>query len=98
MKMGLINFLRRGKTDNSPEARRQKLLEMGRISDAVILDTEINGSGEEIAHYAYSIQGVDFESFEPLTDEQRQDPVKYAPGAGVTVRFDPRNHHNSILV
>ncbi len=96
--MGFFNFLRRKKIDNSPEARRQKLLQFGRMSDAVIVETEINGSGEEIAHYIYSIQGVDFESSEILTDEQRLDRLKYAPGAQVVVRFDPRNHHNSILV
>ncbi len=96
--MGLFNFIRRKKDDNSPEARRQKLLQFGRMTDAVIVETEINGAGDEIAHYIYRIQGVDFESSEILTEEQRLDRLKYAPGAQVVVRFDPRNHHNSILV
>lgn len=96
--MGFLNFLRRSKRDNSQEARRRRLLENGRLTDAIILDTEINEAGEEIAHIVYSVQGVDFESSEVLTEEQRMDQLKYAPGANVTVRYDPRNHGNSILV
>ncbi|MCB1024810.1 MAG: hypothetical protein KDB79_10490 [Acidobacteria bacterium] len=96
--MGILNFLRRSKPDNSQEARRRNLLQNGRITDAVIIDTEINDAGEEIAHLVYSVQGVDFESSEILTEEQRMDQLKYAPGASVTVRYDPRNHGNSILV
>ncbi|MEZ5345327.1 MAG: hypothetical protein R2681_07210 [Pyrinomonadaceae bacterium] len=96
--MGLLNFLKRSKPDNSQEARRRTLLQHGRITEAMIVDTEMNDAGDEIAHYVYSVQGVDFESSEILTEEQRMDQLKYAPGATVTVRFDPRNHGNSILV
>lgn len=96
--MGIFNFLKRKNKDTSPEARRNSLLETGRITDAVILETEINDTGDEIAHYVYSVNGVDFESSEILTNEQRQDRLKYAPGASVAVRFDPRNHGNSIIV
>ncbi len=96
--MGLFNFIRRKKIDNSPEARRQRLLQLGRICDAVIVESEVNEAGDTIAHYYYNIQGVEFESSEILTAEQKADPLKYAEGAQVTVRFDPRNHHNSILV
>ncbi len=96
--MGFLSFLRRNKRDNSAETRRELLLKHGRIADATIIDSEINDAGQEIAHYIYSIHGVDFESSDILTEEQRLDPLKYAPGAGVTVRFDPRNHGNSVLV
>lgn len=96
--MGLLNFIKRKKSDNSPEARRRVLLEYGRITDAVIVECEENDQGEEVAHYVYNIHGVDFESSEFLTEEQREDRVKYAPGATVGVRFDPRNHGNSIII
>lgn len=78
--------------------RREFLEKNGRITDGTIIDTEISDSGEEIAYYYYSIHGVDFESSEILTEEQRQNRIKYAPGAKVGVRFDPKNHGNSILV
>lgn len=96
--MGLFDFLKRKKHDNSAQKRRERLLEHGRITDGTIIDVAINDDGEEVAAYHYNIHGVDFESSELLTEEQRKDRVKYAPGAGIAVRFDPKNHHNSIIV
>lgn len=96
--MGLFDFLKREKLDNSAQKRRERLLEHGRITDGTIIDATINDNGDEVAVYHYNIHGVDFESSEILTEEQRTDRVKYAPGAGVAVRFDPKNHHNSIIV
>lgn len=73
------------------------MLANGRITDGVILDSSTNGSGEEIVYFLYTLNGVDFESSEVLTDEQRREPVKYAPGAKVAVRYDPKNQGNSIV-
>lgn len=78
-------------------ARRELLKTKGRICDGTIIDSEIKENGDEIVIYFYEIQGVDFESSEILTAEQRENPLKYAPGAKVGVRFDPRNHGNSVL-
>lgn len=77
--------------------RREFLMTKGRICDGTIVDSEISEKGEEIVVYFYTIQGVDFESSEILTEEQKRNPLKYAPGAKVGIRFDPRNHGNSIL-
>ncbi len=96
--MGLFDFLKRNKQQNiEAKDRRNHLMQNGRITDGVIIDSEIDDNGEEIVHYQYSIHGVDFQSSEILSDEQKVDPLKYAPGANVGIRFDPRNHHNSIL-
>ena len=95
--MGLFDIFRRKKEEDLVAKRREFLLTKGRICDGAIIDTETTNSGEEIAYYCYSIQGVDFESSEILTDEQRANPLKYAPGAKVGIRFDPKNHGNSIL-
>lgn len=73
------------------------MLANGRITDGVILDSGTNGSGEEIVYFLYTLNGVDFESSEVLTEEQRSEPVKYAPGAKVAVRYDPKNQGNSIV-
>lgn len=78
--------------------RREFLEKNGRIADGTIIDTETTDAGEEIAYYFYIVQGVDFESSEILTVEQMQNPLLYAPGAKVGVRFDPKNHGNSILM
>jgi hypothetical protein len=94
--MGLIDkILRRKRID--PDARRRFLLSQGRITDGVILDSETNGSGDEIVFYSYTLNGVDFESSEVLTSEQQQKAAKYAPGAKVAIRYDPKNQGNSIV-
>ncbi len=88
-------ILRRKKFD--PDARRRMLLATGRITDGIIIDSSINESGEEIVYYSYTLNGVDFESSDILTIEQRNQPVKYAPGARVGVRYDQRNQGNSVV-
>lgn len=94
--MGLLDKLRR-KKGIDPNERRQRLLTIGRITDGVIIDTYVDANGDEIAYFLYTLNGVDFESSELLTDEQRLDRVRYAPGAKVGVRYDPKNQGNSIL-
>jgi hypothetical protein len=94
--MGLIDrFLR--KPPMSADDRRRKLLATGRITDGVILDSEAGASGEEIVVYLYTLNGVDFESSDLLTDAQKEDPIRYAPGARVGIRYDPKNQGNSII-
>ena len=94
--MGLLNFLK-GKKEDPFAGRREELLRNGRITDGVIIDTETRSNGDEVVFYVYSLNGVDFESSELLTEEQRRDPLKFAPGAKVGVRYDPKNQGNSTL-
>jgi len=94
--MSLIDkLLRRKKPD--PNARRRFLLANGRITDGTILECEINDEGEEVAFFLYTLNGVDFESSEILTFEQKQQRAKYAPGAKVGIRYHPKNQGNSII-
>jgi hypothetical protein len=95
--MGIFDIFKSKKTIDSEIARREFLQTKGRITDGTIIDGETSEAGEEIVYYFYSVQGVDFESSEILTEEQRENPLKYAPGAKIGVRFDPKNHGNSIL-
>lgn len=94
--MGLLGFLR-GKKNDPFAGRREELLRNGRITDGVIIDTETRPNGDEVVFYVYSLNGVDFESSELLTEEQRRDPLKFAPGAKVGIRYDPKNQGNSTL-
>ena len=96
--MGFLDLFKPKKKVASELERREFLSSKGRITDGTIIDSETNAAGEEIVYYYYNIQGVDFESSEILTAEQRENPLKYAPGAKVGVRFDPKNHGNSMLV
>lgn len=94
--MGLLNkILRRKPVD--PNARRRFLLENGRITDGTIIDTKTDEDGRELVVFVYSLNGVDFESADELTFEQKQRPGDYAPGAKVGIRFDPKNQYNSIV-
>jgi hypothetical protein len=96
--MGILSFFRRKKKVDVFAERREHLLAHGRITDGRIIDTETTGRGDEIVFYLYTLNGVDFESSELLSDEQRRDPLRYAPGAKVGVRYDPKNQGNSMLV
>lgn len=96
--MGFFDIFKRPPEENSEARRREYLAHSGRIVDGTILDSETNDAGEEIVFYYYDIQGTSFESSEILSEEKLRDPLKYAPGAKVGIRFDPKNHGNSMLV
>lgn len=95
--MGFFDFLKRKKEVDLQTARREFLAKSGRICDGTIIESETTDAGDELVYYFYTVHGVDFESSEILTDLQKQNPLKYAPGAKVGIRFDPKNHGNSIL-
>jgi hypothetical protein len=96
--MGIFDRFRKKKELPNENSRREFLLKNGRITEGTIIDSETLDSGEEIVYYYYNIQGVDFESSDILTDKQKENAIKYAPGAKVSIRFDPKNHGNCILV
>ena len=96
--MGLLKRLWRKNGQQSADERREFLLRFGRITEGRILDAQPTATGEELVFFVYCINGVDFESSELLTEEQLRRPAHYAPGATVNVRFDPKNHGNSIIV
>jgi hypothetical protein len=94
--MGLIDKILRRKPDD-PNARRRFLMENGRITDGTIIDTKVDENGNELVVFVYTLNGVDFESADELTFEQKQRAGEYVPGAKVGVRFDPKNQYNSII-
>jgi len=93
--MGLFDFFKK-KSKNSENARRDFLMRNGRITEGTVIDIQTTEKGE-VVFYVYNVQGVDYESSELLTSEQMKNPLRYAPGAKVSIRYDPRNHGNSIL-
>jgi hypothetical protein len=92
-----LGFFKRKQEVDPEAARREFLSKSGRICDGTIIDSETTEAGEEVVFYFYTVHGVDFESSEILTEAQKQNPLKYAPGAKVGIRFDPKNHGNSML-
>ena len=96
--MSIFDIFNRKKQKKAAIKRQEFLINHGRITEGIITDTDTTERGEEIVYYVYTIQGVDFESSEILTAEQMQTPLRYAPGAKVGIRFDPKNHGNSMLI
>ena len=94
--MGLLDRLRKNKNAH-PDERRRRLLSSGRITDGRIVDVKVDAEGRELVVFVYSLNGVDFESADELTAEQRRSPEKYYPGSKVGIRFDPKNQYDSIV-
>jgi hypothetical protein len=94
--MGILDVFGKNEEKNLGEKRREFLLRYGRITEGTIVDSQTTPQGE-VVFYVYNVQGVDFESSELLTPEQARNLSKYAPGSKVNVRYDPKNHGNSIL-
>ena len=96
--MGILNLFKRKKTDGEAE-RRTTLLRAGRITEGSIFDVITDEAGA-ITHvfYNYEINGVEYESSQSLDDGQRSRSSDYFPGARVTVRFNPRQPGNSVVV
>ena len=96
--MGILDIFKRKKSDGEAE-RRTALLRAGRITEGSIFDVITDEAGA-ITHvfYNYEINGVEYESSQTLDTEQRTRSADYFPGARVTVRFNPRQPGNSVVV
>ena len=96
--MGLLDIFKRKKSDGEAE-RRTALLRAGRITEGSIFDVITDEAGA-ITHvfYNYEINGVEYESSQSLDAGQQQRSADYFPGARVTVRFNPRQPGNSLVV
>lgn len=96
--MGFLSLFRKKKPDSEFE-RRQRLLKTGRITEGTILETD-GEMQDEITQvfYFYTVNGSDYESSDWLTDEQRSHSIDYAPGSKVSIRYDPRQPGNSVVV
>ena len=96
--MPLSNWFRRKKADPEVE-RRTRLLQQGRITEGIILDTGNDDSGAiKQIYFHYQVSGVEYESSQLLSDEQQEREADYAPGTRVTIRYDPHRPGNSVVV
>jgi hypothetical protein len=95
--MRFLDLFRRKKEDEA--SRRIRLLRTGRIVEGSMLDivSEDAGNGTQI-FYSYRVGGTVYESSQTLDSEQQSAKHNYRPGVQVTVRYDPRQPANSIVV
>lgn len=97
--MSFLSRFRRQKED--PETkRRSRLLGTGRISEGSVLDIQNDPATGAITQifYTYTINGVEYESSQALDPAQQQREVDYVPGARITIRYDPHQPFNSVVV
>ena len=95
--MSLLARFRRKKED--PEiARRALLLRQGRIGEATVLGTDVDGDGNTMLSYSYTVNGVDYQAFQRLDVEQLLREHYYLPDARVDLRYDPHRPANSFVV
>jgi hypothetical protein len=97
--MSLWNFFQREKPADSETTRYERLSKTGRITEGTILDTD-SPTLEHVTQifYVYSVNGADYESSHVLTEEQLSRQKNYAPGGKISIRYDPRQPGNSIVV
>jgi hypothetical protein len=96
--MGILNIFRRKKSGDEA-SRRATLIRTGRITEGSIFDVITDEAGAITqVFYNYEINGVEYESSQTLDEGQKQHPDDYFPGARVTVRFNPRQPGNSVVV
>ena len=98
---------RKHATDEERERlRREYLTETGRIIDGTLLGIDdLEGEharhhdGPRILYYSYEISGVVYESSQDVRHlQQFIHADQYPLATAVSVRYDPRNHANSIVV
>ena len=96
--MPLLDLFRKKKVDVEA-LRRTRLLQAGRITDGVVMDTGNDDSGSvRQIYFSYEVSGVEYESSQLLDSDQRLREADYSPGAHVTIRYDPQRPGNSIVV
>jgi len=95
-----MSFLDRFRRKTEDEASRiARLSKTGRITDGNIIDavTDLEGRILQVT-YTYMLHGVIYESSQQLNVAQQLRESDYAPGKQITVRYDPRQPANSIVV
>ncbi|MGB9181878.1 MAG: hypothetical protein WCB68_21795 [Pyrinomonadaceae bacterium] len=97
--MGLFNLFRRKKRDDEAE-RRALLLRAGRITEGTVAEVGADVEGGEITRilYSYVVNSVEYQSWQTLDPEQRQQQANYLPDSRVTIRYDPKHPGNSIVI
>jgi hypothetical protein len=96
-------FRKRPTAEELERSRRQFLVQFGRLVDGMLLDIcEVGGEdGRALTMlvYHYRIAGVDYESSQDVTNMAEVfDAAQVRAGFPCTVRYQPGNHHNSIVV
>ena len=72
------------------------LVQFGRVTEGWVLDLQ-QDEIEASIYYRYKVANVDYETSQKLSLEQLGRKHLYAPGASISVRYDPKNPGSSIV-
>lgn len=93
---------RRKTPEQIERERRQRLSLHGRICDGTVMDVQelpSNASGAQFLIYTYEIGGVAYEASQDITHlRQFVDIHSCKLGLPTSVRYDPQNPGNSIVI
>lgn len=94
---------RRPGAEELEQARRKQLVRYGRLVDGMLLDLcEINGEDGQpmkLLLFNYRIGGVDYECSQDITNmPEIVDPAQVRVGFPCSVRYQPGNPQNSIVI
>ncbi len=82
--------------------RRERLSKIGRICDGTVIDIREfsqNGSGvQRLLVYQYDVSGVTYEASQDITQLHNLDVLEGKLGVASSVRYDPHNPGNSIVI
>jgi len=94
--------LRRKTPEQKEMERRQRINLSGRITDGTVLDVQEIGTEErpvQLLIYRYDVAGVSYECSQDITHlRQFVDIHSCRIGLPASVKYDPRNPGNSIVV
>ena len=93
---------KRPSPDELEQTRRHLLVQSGRLVDGMLLDTcsvdAEDGRTLTMLLFGYRIGGVDYECSQDITLLSSVDAARIRPGFPCSVRYQPGNPQNSIVV
>ena len=103
--VGVWQWIRAHRTtpEQRERARRQRLAQIGRICDGTIVDVQeisANGRGPmQLIMFTYDVGGVSYEASQDITHLQQAIDIHSCKlGLPTSIRYDPHNPGNSIVV
>lgn len=102
--VGIHVFRKKPSPEEIERERRAKLVQSGRIVDGTILDinelmpSEGHPSGMKLILYKYEIAGVSYECSQDITPLGSVDLYATRVGFPCSVRYEPHNPQNSIVI
>ena len=101
--VGLWLRARRKTPEQLERERRERINQIGRITDGTVIDvSEVNENGRgamQLLIYNYDVRGVSYEASQDITHlRQFVDLHSCRIGLPTSVKYDPQNPGNSIIV